>query len=62
MKNYILARFNDSITTYDPSTGGILSGDNNEGDIPYFFFMNPFSGEKLAIYSYVLISLIFVHY
>ena len=62
---------NNSITTFDPATGGILSGDNNESDNPYFFFMNPslsfktrvfFSGEKLASYSYVLISLIFVYY
>ena len=59
------------ITTYDPSIGGILLGNNNESDNPYFCFMNPFlsfktrvffSGEKLESCSYVLISLIFVYY
>ena len=70
-KKFIVARFDDSITTYDPSIGGILLGNNNKSDNPYFFFMNPFlsfktrvffPGEKLESYSYVLISLIFVYY
>ena len=71
LKKSIVARFGDSITTYDPSIGGILLGNNNKSDNPYFFFMNPFlsfktrvffPGEKLESYSYVLISLIFVYY
>ena len=70
-KKFIVARFDDSITTYDPSIFGVLLGTNNERDSSYFFLMNPylsfkttvfFSGEKLASYSYVSISLIFVHY
>ena len=64
LKKFIVVRFDDSI-------GGILLGNNNESDNPYFFFMNPFlsfktrvffPGEKLESYSYVLISLIFVYY
>ena len=64
LKKLIVVRFDDSI-------GGILLGNNNESDNPYFCFMNPFlsfktrvffSGEKLESCSYVLISLIFVYY
>ena len=64
LKKFIVVRFDDSI-------GGILLGNNNESDNPYFFFMNPFlsfknrvfsSKEKLESYSYVLISFIFVYY
>ena len=42
LKKIIVARFDDSITTYDPSIGGILLGNNNERDHSYFSFMNPF--------------------
>ena len=48
------------IITYDPSISGILLGNNNESDNPYFFFMNPFlSFETRVCYSYVLIPLFF---
>ena len=60
MKKFIVARFDDSIATYDPSIFGVLLGNTSENDNSYFFFMNPFlsfktrvhfSGEKLANYS-----------
>ena len=41
-KKFIVARFDDSITTYDPSIFGVLVGNNNERDNSYFFLMNPF--------------------
>ena len=71
LKKSIVARFGDSITTYDPSISGILLGNNNERDHSYFSFINPFlyfknkvffSGEKLESYCYVVISVVFVHY
>ena len=60
LKKIIVARFDDSITTYDPSIGGILLGNNNESNNQYFCFMNPFlsfktrvffSGEKLESFA-----------
>ena len=71
LKKFIVARFDGSTITYHPSISGILLG-NNESDNPYFFFIYIsflsfktrvfFSEEKLASYSYALVSLIFVHY
>ena len=58
--NLVIARSDDSITTYDASVGGILLGNNNQSDNSYFFFMNTFlyftnkvlfSGAKLESYS-----------
>ena len=71
VEKLIVARFDESITTYDPSIGEILFGNNKESENRYFVFMNPFLSFKTRVffsegnlesYSYVLISLIFVHY
>ena len=42
VEKIFVARVDDSISIYDPSIGGILLGNNNKSDNPYFFFMNLF--------------------
>ena len=37
-KKFLVTKFHDSITTYDPSIGGILLGNNNKSDESIFLF------------------------
>ena len=37
-KKFLVTKFHDSITTYDPSIGGILLGNNKKSDESIFLF------------------------
>ena len=41
MKKFLVTRFHESITTYDPSTGGMLLGNNNKSEECIFIFDEP---------------------